>query len=267
MAIQNDDASSKNKNKNKNYYPGYNLGIDKATAQASVPKNNLPTNTQKTTTTTNSTKVDTSSYDRGWNQNQAQFNLQASQLDESYKMALSQLSEQEKEEESQTGRLAQQSYIAREKAEKVLPNQLGMMGAANTGYENVARQNIQQQFENSYENYMYNLGLAKAAIKRSRESEQMNYSQNKARIDLSKQQSYDDYQYSKQQASIRQLKSASAAKNKPTIDTVIQTALGYGTPDRSVDYLKSMVDQKVISREEANRIYNEYGQYWAYYNQ
>lgn len=217
-----------------------------------------------------SSVVDTSAYDRSWGQTQAQYNLQLGQLDQSYKLALSQLSEQEKEEESQTGRLAQQSYIEREKAKKVLPNQLGMMGVANTGYENVARENIQNQFNNSYEQYMYNLGLAKAAIKRARDSQTMNYNQNKASIQLNQQQAYDDYQYSKQQAYIKQSQSNSSSgvsKTKPTIDTVIQNALSYGSADRSVDYLKSMVDQKVISREEANRIYNEYGQYWAYYNQ
>lgn len=236
---------------------------------------NKATTTQKNTSVNTSVNksssvVDTSAYDRSWGQNQAQYNLQLGQLDQSYQLALSQLSEQEKEEESQTGRLAQQSYIEREKAKKVLPNQLGMMGVANTGYENVARENIQNQFNNSYEQYMYNLGLAKAAIKRARDSQTMNYNQNKASIQLNQQQAYDDYQYSKQQAYIKQSQSNSSSvgsKTKPTIDTVIQNALSYGSADRSVDYLKSMVEQKVISREEANRIYNEYGQYWAYYNQ
>lgn len=236
---------------------------------------NKATTTQKNTSVNTSVNksssvVDTSAYDRSWGQNQAQYNLQLGQLDQSYQLALSQLSEQEKEEESQTGRLAQQSYIAKKQAEKVLPNQLEMMGVANTGYENVARENIQNQFNNSYEQYMYNLGLAKAAIKRARESQTMNYNQNKASIQLNQQQAYDDYQYSKQQASIKQSQSNSSSvvsKTKPNIDTVIKTALSYGSADRSVDYLKSMVEQKVISREEANRIYNEYGQYWSYYNQ
>lgn len=236
---------------------------------------NKATTTQKNTSVNTSVNksssvVDTSAYDRSWGQNQAQYNLQLGQLDQSYQLALSQLSEQEKEEESQTGRLAQQSYIAKKQAEKVLPNQLEMMGVANTGYENVARENIQNQFNNSYEQYMYNLGLAKAAIKRARESQTMNYNQNKASIQLNQQQAYDDYQYSKQQAYIKQSQSNSSSvvsKTKPNIDTVIKTALSYGSADRSVDYLKSMVDQKVISREEANRIYNEYGQYWSYYNQ
>lgn len=227
-------------------------------------------NTSVNTSVNKSSSAVTSAYDRSWGQNQAQYNLQLGQLDQSYQLALSQLAEQEKEEESQTGRLAQQSYIEREKAKKVLPNQLGMMGVANTGYENVARENIQNQFNNSYEQYMYNLGLAKAAIKRARDSQTMNYNQNKASIQLNQQQAYDDYQYSKQQSYIKQSQSNSSSvgsKTKPTIDTVIKNALSYGSADRSVDYLKSMVDQKVISREEANRIYNEYGQYWAYYNQ
>lgn len=229
---------------------------------------NKATTTPKNTSVNNrvnksSSVVDTSAYDRSWGQTQAQYNLQLGQLDQSYQLALSQLAEQEKEEESQTGRLAQQSYIEREKAKKVLPNQLGMMGVANTGYENIARENIQNQFNNSYEQYMYNLGLAKAAIKRARDSQTMNYNQNKASIQLNQQQAYDDYVYSKSQSN----KYSSGTSAKPTIDTVIKNALSYGSADRSVDYLKSMVEQKVISREEANRIYNEYGQYWSYYNQ
>ena len=227
-------------------------------------------NTSKTNTSMTNTGSNNSSYDRNWQQSQAQYDLQYGQLEQSYQLALKQLNEQEKEEESQTGRLAQQSYIAREKAEKVLPNQLGMMGVANTGYENVARQNIQQEYMNSYENFMYNLSLAKAAIKRARDSQTMNYNQNKASLQLSQQQAYDDYQYSKQQAYIKQSqsnKSSSGTSAKPTFDTVVQQALSYGTADRAFDYLQSMIDQKVISRAEANRIYNEFGQYWAYYNQ
>ena len=236
--------------------------------------NKANTTQKNTSVNTNVNKsssvVDTSAYDRLWGQNQAQYNLQFGQLEESYQLALKQLNEQEKEEESQTERLAQQSYIAREKAEKVLPNQLGMMGVANTGYENVARQNIQQEYMNSYENFMYNLSLAKAAIKRARDSQTMNYNQNKASLQLSQQQAYDDYQYNKQQAYIKQSqsnKSSSGTSAKPTFDTVVQQALSYGTADRAFDYLQSMIDQKVISKTEANRIYNEFGQYWAYYNQ
>lgn len=245
--------------------PNNTVGITSGMVNSNNTRKPTTNNTNRTNTSSNN-----GSYDRNWQQTQAQYNLQLGQLDQSYQLALSQLSEQEKEEESQTGRLAQQSYIEREKAKKVLPNQLGMMGVANTGYENVARENIQNQFNNSYEQYMYNLGLAKAAIKRARDSQTMNYNQNKASIQLNQQQAYDDYQYSKQQAYIKQSQSNSSSvgsKNKPTIDTVIKNALSYGSADRSVDYLKSMVDQKVISREEANRIYNEYGQYWAYYNQ
>lgn len=245
--------------------PNNTVGITSGMVNGNNTRKPTTNNTNRTNTSSNN-----GSYDRNWQQTQAQYNLQLGQLDQSYQLALSQLSEQEKEEESQTGRLAQQSYIEREKAKKVLPNQLGMMGVANTGYENVARENIQNQFNNSYEQYMYNLGLAKAAIKRARDSQTMNYNQNKASIQLNQQQAYDDYQYSKQQAYIKQSQSNSSSvgsKNKPTIDTVIKNALSYGSADRSVDYLKSMVEQKVISREEANRIYNEYGQYWSYYNQ
>lgn len=245
--------------------PNNTVGITSGMVNGNNTRKPTTNNTNRTNTSSNN-----GSYDRNWQQTQAQYNLQLGQLDQSYQLALSQLAEQEKEEESQTGRLAQQSYIEREKAKKVLPNQLGMMGVANTGYENVARENIQNQFNNSYEQYMYNLGLAKAAIKRARDSQTMNYNQNKASIQLNQQQAYDDYQYSKQQAYIKQSQSNSSSvgsKTKPTIDTVIKNALSYGSADRSVDYLKSMVDQKVISREEANRIYNEYGQYWSYYNQ
>lgn len=221
--------------------------------------NGKPTtnNTNRTNTSSNN-----SSYDRNWQQNQAQYNLQLGQLDQSYQLALSQLSEQEKEEESQTGRLAQQSYLAKKQAEKALPNQLSAMGLSQTGYEGVVRNNINEQHMNAYENYMYNLSLAKAAIKRARDSQTMSYNQNKASIQLNQQQAYDDYVYSKSQSN-----KSSGSNTKPTIDTVIQNALSYGSADRSVNYLKSMVEQGVISREEANRIYNEYGQYWAYYNQ
>lgn len=238
--------------------PNNTVGITSGMVNGNNTRKPTTNNTNRTNTSSNN-----GSYDRNWQQTQAQYNLQLGHLDQSYQLALSQLSEQEKEEESQTGRLAQQSYIEREKAKKVLPNQLGMMGVANTGYENVARENIQNQFNNSYEQYMYNLGLAKAAIKRARDSQTMNYNQNKASIQLNQQQAYDDYVYSKSQSN----KYSSGTSAKPTIDTVIKNALSYGTADRSVDYLKSMVEQKVISREEANRIYNEYGQYWAYYNQ
>jgi hypothetical protein len=199
--------------------------------------------------------------DRNWNQNQAQFNLQSNQYDQSYKLALNQLDEQEKEEVGQTERLAQQSYLAREKAERVLPNQLGMMGAANTGYENVARQNINQQYQNQYEQFMNNLALAKAAIKRARDSQSMNYNQQKQSLQLNQQQTYDNYVYDKSQ------KKTTISQPKVTFDTVVQNALSYGTADRASDYLQSMIDQKVIAIADARRIYNEFGQYWAYYNQ
>lgn len=237
--------------------PNNTVGITSGMINGNNTRKPTTNNTNRTNTSSNN-----GSYDRNRQQTQAQYNLQLGQLDQSYQLALSQLSEQEKEEESQTGRLAQQSYLAKKQAEKALPNQLSAMGLSQTGYEGVARNSINEQHMNAYENYMYNLSLAKAAIKRARDSQTMNYNQNKASIQLNQQQAYDDYVYSKSQSN-----KSSGSNTKPTIDTVIQTALSYGSADRSVDYLKSMVDQKVISREEANRIYNEYGQYWAYYNQ
>lgn len=264
-----------------------NLGITKPVAQAiPTPK---PATVNKTASTVNnaiSAVADTSAYDRAWGQANAQYALQASQATQSNDLAMRQLTEQEAERKSQTERLAQQAYIARKQSERVLPNVMGAMGTSGTGYENVAKQNIETSYEDQYSSYMNELALALASIKRARESQSLNFNQNMESINLNKAQAYDDYQFNvaqaQRQAQERAQAQAQANANKAqyqaqqqatvkanagNFDKVVQGALKYGTPDRAIDYLKNAINSKLVSKEQAERIYNEFGQYWAYYNQ
>lgn len=263
-----------------------NLGITKPVAQTSAPK---PKPVNKTASTVNnaiSAVADTSAYDRAWGQASAQYNLQASQATQSNDLAMRQLTEQETERKGQTERLAQQAYIARKQSERVLPNVMGAMGTTGTGYENVAKQGIETNYENQYSSYMNELNLALASIKRAREGQSLNFNQSMESINLNKAQTYDDYQFNvaqaqkqaqeraiaQQQANAQKAQytaqqQATVKANAGNFDKVVQGALKYGTADRAIDYLQNAISSKIISKEQAERIYNEFGQYWAYYNQ
>lgn len=256
-----------------------NLGITKPVAQTSAPK---PKPVNKTASTVNnaiSAVADTSAYDRAWGQASAQYNLQASQATQSNDLAMRQLTEQETERKGQTERLAQQAYIARKQSERVLPNVMGAMGTTGTGYENVARQGIETNYENQYSSYMNELNLALASIKRAREGQSLNFNQSMESINLNKAQTYDDYQFNVAQAQKQAQERAIAqqqaiAQEQATIkskagnfDKVVQGALKYGTADRAIDYLQNAINSKIISKEQAELIYNEFGQFWAYYTQ
>ena len=266
-----------------------NLGITKAVAQQTVAKPAVTT-VNRTAQTVNTAiaqpSVDLSSYNRAWEQAQAQYNLQSSQTGQSYELSQRQLAEQEGETKQQTERLAQQAYIARMQSERVLPNVMGAMGATDTGYENVARENIQSTYRNRYDEYMNDLSLALASIKRSREAQTLGYNQSMESINLNKSQAESDYHYNVEQAKQRAYEAqqraneSAYAKSQKTaqqqaevkagagnFEKVVQTALKYGSAERSADYLISAQKAGLISKDDANRIYNEYGQYWAYYNQ
>ena len=287
--LMEDRATNVNKSKS-SYLAGStspNLGITKPVAQkAPTPK---PATVNKTASTVNnaiSAVADTSAYDRAWGQASAQYDLQANQAKQSNELAMRQLTEQEAERKGQTERLAQQAYIARKQSERVLPNVLGAMGASGTGYENVAKQNIETSYENQYSAYMNELNLALASIKRAREGQSLNYAQSMESLNLNKSQAYDDYQFNvaqaqkqaqeralaQQQANARQAqynaqKQATVQANAGNFEKVVQGALKYGTPDRAIDYLQTAINSKLVSKEQAERIYNEFGQYWSYYNQ
>jgi hypothetical protein len=266
-----------------------NLGITKAVAQQTVAKPAVTT-VNRTAQTVNTAiaqpSVDLSSYNRAWEQAQAQYNLQASQTGQSYELSQRQLAEQEGETKQQTERLAQQAYVARMQSERVLPNVMGAMGATDTGYENVARENIQATYKNRYDEYMNDLSLALASIKRAREAQTLGYNQSIESINLNRSQAESDYNYNVQQAQQRaieaqqraliaeQNKNAKTAQQQAEVkasagnfEKVVQGALKYGSAERSADYLISAQKAGLISKDDANRIYNEYGQYWAYYNQ
>lgn len=264
-----------------------NLGITKPVAQkAPTPKPATPSKTASTVNNAISAVADTSAYDRAWGQANAQYELQASQATQSNDLAMRQLTEQETERKGQTERLAQQAYIARKQSERVLPNVMGAMGTSGTGYENVAKQNIETSYENQYSSYMNELNLALASIKRAREGQSLNYSQSMESLNLNKAQTYDDYQFNvaqankqaqeralaQQQANARQAQynaqqQATVQANAGNFDKVVQNALKYGTPDRAIDYLQTAINSKLVSKEQAEMIYNEFGQYWSYYNQ
>lgn len=263
-----------------------NLGITKPVAKPSAPKPNTVNKTASTVNNAISAVADTSAYDRAWGQASAQYNLQASQATQSNDLAMRQLTEQETERKGQTERLAQQAYIARKQSERVLPNVMGAMGTTGTGYENVAKQGIETNYENQYSSYMNELNLALASIKRAREGQSLNFNQSMESINLNKAQTYDDYQFNvaqaqkqaqeraiaQQQANAQKAQytaqqQATVKSNAGNFDKVVQGALKYGTADRAIDYLQNAISSKIISKEQAERIYNEFGQYWTYYNQ
>lgn len=265
-----------------------NLGITKPVAQTSPAPTVAKPSTQASSVNTAISRptVDLSGYNKAWEQAQAQYDLQARQTTQSNELALNQLSEQETERKGQTERLAQQAYIARKQSERVLPNVMGAMGTTGTGYENVARQGIETNYENQYSSYMNELNLALASIKRARDSQKMGYAQSMEGIGLNKAQAQQDYQYNVQQANLRadeQYRNALASQQAQAqrtvqqqvevkasagnFEKVVQQALKYGSAERSADYLVAQAKAKVISEDDANRIYNEYGRYWAYYNQ
>ena len=274
-----------------------NLGITKQVAQkAPTPKPPTPSKTASTVNNAISAVADTSAYDRAWGQASAQYNLQASQATQSNDLAMRQLTEQETERKGQTERLAQQAYIARRQSERVLPNVLGAMGASETGYENVARQRIETDYDNQYSAYMNELNLALASIKRAREGQSMNFSQSVERLNLSKAQTYDDYQFNVSQAHKQAQERANRERqaliernnrerqaliernnreafelsrndpNSESFNSVVINALEYGSPDRAIDYLKGAIQRNIITKEQAEDIYANFNIYWRKHN-
>ena len=268
-----------------------NLGITKLVAQKApkpkppTPKPPTPSKTASTVNNAISAVADTSAYDRAWGQANAQYELQASQATQSNDLAMRQLTEQETERKGQTERLAQQAYIARRQSERVLPNVLGAMGASETGYENVARQRIETDYDNQYSAYMNELNLALASIKRAREGQSMNFSQSVERLNLSKAQTYDDYQFNVSQAHKQAQERANRERqaliernnreafelsrndpNSESFNSVVINALEYGSPDRAIDYLKGAIQRNIITKEQAEDIYANFNIYWRKHN-
>ena len=263
-----------------------NLGITKPVAQKKPASK--PAIVNKTASTVNnaiSAVADTSAYDRAWGQANAQYELQASQATQSNDLAMRQLTEQETERKGQTERLAQQAYIARKQSERVLPNVMGAMGTSGTGYENVAKQNIETSYENQYSSYMNELNLALASIKRAREGQSLNFNQNMESINLNKAQTYDDYQFNvaqaqkqaqeraiaQQQANVKKAQSEAYKKseiemNPKNFSSVVINALEYGTPDRATEYLQGAINRGIITKVQAEDIYTNYQNYWWEYN-
>lgn len=134
--------------------------------------------------------------DEGLRLGQAKLGLTQSQLEQSYRLAQQQLMAQEQEKQQQSTRLAQQAYISKAQSERVLPNVLSAMGVADTGYENIRKQQIGQAYQGQYGAIRSDLQGAMAQYGRQRSSQDLDYKQNREGIEFSRQQLQSDYEQS-----------------------------------------------------------------------
>lgn len=116
------------------------------------------------------------------------FALSQDQLSQSYKLATEQLKAMEMEKESQSTKLAQQAYVSKRQAERVMPDVLSASGLANTGYENVRRGQIESSYKSQYGDIRSDLDAYLRGTGRQKAQEDMQYNQSLSRLELQKQQ-------------------------------------------------------------------------------
>jgi|GEM_PF-4250008 len=116
------------------------------------------------------------------------FALSQDQLSQSYKLATEQLKAMEMEKESQSTKLAQQAYVSKRQAERVMPDVLSASGLANTGYENVRKGQIESSYKSQYGDIRSDLDAYLRGTGRQKAQEDMQYNQNLSRLELQKQQ-------------------------------------------------------------------------------
>lgn len=137
-----------------------------------------------------------SEIEEGLRLGQAKVGLSQQQLEQSYRLAQQQLQEQELEKQGQSTKLAQQAYISKAQNERVLPNVLSAMGVADTGYRNVRRQQIGQQYQGQQGAIQSDLQSAMANYGRQRSSQSLDYQQGLQGLDFARQQMQSEYQQS-----------------------------------------------------------------------
>lgn len=116
------------------------------------------------------------------------FALSQDQLSQSYKLATEQLKAMEMEKESQSTKLAQQAYVSKRQAERVMPDVLSASGLANTGYENIRKGQIESSYKSQYGDIRSDLDAYLRGTGRQKAQEDMQYKQNLSRLELQKQQ-------------------------------------------------------------------------------
>ena len=116
------------------------------------------------------------------------FALSQDQLSQSYKLATEQLKAMEMEKESQSTKLAQQAYVSKRQAERVMPDVLSASGLANTGYENIRKGQIESSYKSQYGDIRSDLDAYLRGTGRQKAQEDMQYNQNLSRLELQKQQ-------------------------------------------------------------------------------
>jgi hypothetical protein len=116
------------------------------------------------------------------------FAMSQDQLSQSYKLALDQLKAMEQEKQGQSTKLAQQAYVSKRQAERVMPDVLSASGLANTGYENVRRGQIESSYKSQYGDIRSDLESYLGQTGRQRSQEDMQYNQSLSRLDMQKQQ-------------------------------------------------------------------------------
>lgn len=134
--------------------------------------------------------------EEGFRLGQAKVGLSQQQLEQSYRLAQQQLQEQELEKQGQSMKLAQQAYISKAQNERVLPNVLSAMGVADTGYRNVRRQQIGQQYQGQQGAIKSDLQSAMANYGRQRSSQSLDYQQGMQGLNFNRQQLQSDYEQS-----------------------------------------------------------------------
>lgn len=137
-----------------------------------------------------------SQIEEGLRLGQAKVGLSQQQLEQSYRLAQQQLQEQELEKQGQSMKLAQQAYISKAQNERVLPNVLSAMGVADTGYRNVRRQQIGQQYQGQQGAIQSDLQSAMANYGRQRSSQSLDYQQGMQGLNFNRQQLQSDYEQS-----------------------------------------------------------------------
>jgi hypothetical protein len=110
------------------------------------------------------------------------------QLSQSFKLALDKLKAMEQEKQGQSTKLAQQAYVSKRQAERVMPDVLSASGLANTGYENVRRGQIESSYKSQYGDIRSDLESYLGQTGRQRSQEDMQYNQSLSRLDMQKQQ-------------------------------------------------------------------------------
>lgn len=181
--------------------------------------------------------------------------LQKDQLRRAYELALGQYGEQEGESRASAESLGRQAYRAKMGTERTSENVSAGAGLQGSGYEQLAQQKTQETYQGQYEGIMADYQNALNAIRRSRESEKLQYEQNLQNIDLGITEENQNYALQSQETVKSLTEKASASEGYTNTRASV---LNLKDSTSVTNAVKKAVANNLITQEEGTKIVDEW---------